>query len=368
MMNDTDDFLDFEEAYHSKDKKHSRKERNIAKQKDRSKYKKTDQDKKTSRDDTLKNDEHLGRVLQVLPEHSALIESDHISYTCSFKGSMRFEKNAMRNIIAVGDLVHFIKESQTDGLITHVRTRHSILTRIESKQTQRQQILAANVDQVLITVSVIQPRLKPHLIDRYIIACKSGNMVPIILLNKVDLLIDPPSSISDKEVTESQELFEEIEELYSRLGYLTLPISAVSGRGLHELKTIMHNKISVFSGQSGVGKTTLINAISGKDFKTSDVMIHSQKGMHTTTSALLFAIEPNTYCVDTPGIKSFGMGTIPQEVLRSYFEEITAYSENCKFASCTHIHEPSCAVKEAVETGEISHLRYLSYCNLLSER
>ena len=364
-MKNEDEFLDYEEQFHTKDKKESKKERKSAIKRDRSKYKVSNMNKIDVPEQELQEGEFLGRVLQVLPENTLLVECDRGQIHCHFKGSMRYEKTKMRNIIAVGDFVHVKMADEEAGLVSHVRKRRSILTRTESKQTKKNQVLAANVDQVLITLSILQPKLKPHLIDRYIMACKEGNITPVILLNKVDLLTHQVEGVTKQDMFDATILTEELIQVYRGLGIETLTLSATNGNNLDELKAIMKGKTSVFSGQSGVGKTSLINTLTGRGYKTAKVMSQNQKGAHTTTVAILFPIDSDSYCIDTPGIKSFGMGELDPKNVLHYFEEISLLSEECRFSGCTHTHEPDCAVKEALEKGEISKLRYLSYCNLM---
>lgn len=364
-MKNEDDFLDYEEAFHAKYKKDNRSLRKRAMQKDRSKYK-ISNIKQNQKDPLPKEkDEQKGLIIQVLPENKLVVElENHHQILCSFKGSMRFEKTLNRNLIAVGDFVHVKLLDKESGSITYVCERKSVLLRKESKQTQRNQILAANVDQVLITLSVLHPKLKPHLIDRYIIAAKEGNIQPVILFNKIDLL-DPPFTENASAIKKVRKHVQELSKLYRSLGYVVLQLSAETGKNISRLKKQMRGKISVFSGQSGVGKTSLINALSGRQGKTHEVMKHSQKGVHTTTVAHLFPIDKEAYCIDTPGIKSFAMGNIDPTLLQTYFEEIATIAQQCRFKGCTHSHEPHCAVKEALQHGEISLHRYLSYCNLM---
>jgi ribosome biogenesis GTPase len=353
-----DDFLDMEEDFHSYGRKDSKKDRKAAQAKDRSKYKKTDETAEGAIRPLLEG-EVMGLVLQVLPENTCLVKTEQGTLLCPFKGGMRYERTQERNLLAVGDMVYVL-----NNLITYVKPRLSFLYRYENNSNKRQ-LLACNIDQVFISASVIMPRIKPHLIDRYIIAAKEGNLKPIILFNKTDLLKNPPPSISEKELQEAKELYKELKKIYTSLGIPVLSMSCEKREGFKELKKIMKGKISVFSGQSGVGKTSMINILLGADFEVREVMKQNHKGSHTTTSARLIEIEEGTYCVDTPGIKSFGVGEIDSQKIRDYFEEISHYGSMCKFALCSHSHEPSCAVKEALNEGKISVLRYFSYCNLM---
>lgn len=357
-------FLDIEEQFHSDDRKEAKKTRKKATAKDRSKYKKTDQPLSEETPPPLNKGEVLGIVMQVLPENSSLVKVKEEVLLCPFKGSLRYEKTQERNILAVGDHVHVQITWGHGGLITYVHPRNSFLYRYENNSIKRQ-LLACNIDQVFISVSVLMPRIKPHLIDRYIIAAKEGNLTPILLFNKIDLLTSPPPSLSQEEVKQAKSLYKELKALYQSLGILVLSISCETHKGFKELKAAMEGKVSVFSGQSGVGKTSIINHLLGSDFATKEVMTQSHKGAHTTTSSRLIEMGKETYSVDTPGIKSFGVGIIEAQKIHDYFEEIRYHAALCKFARCTHSHEPGCKVKEAVARGEISPLRYLSYCNLM---
>ena len=343
------DELEIEEAFLSKDKKEHRKDRKLAQKLDRSKFK----EKQTETDFDCPDDQQVGRVLSVLPENKLLVKCFDDDILCTYKGSMRYEKKKDRNIIVIGDYVHV----KPPGLVTHVKKRRSTLYRTEAKKTKKRQLIAANIDLVFITMSVTHPKLKPHLIDRYIIVCKEGNLTPVLILNKIDLLD-----------TESKPLYKEVKQLYTSLGIEVIAMSATSGKGMRSLKKVMKNKTSVFSGQSGVGKTSIINALTGSTYKTKDVIAQSNKGAHTTTQSITIDLGNDSYCIDTPGIKSFGTGKIDRDRIDSYFEEISNLAPNCKFTGCTHTHEPSCAVKEALEEGKISKLRYSSYCNMLAEK
>jgi ribosome biogenesis GTPase len=220
------------------------------------------------------------------------------------------------------------------------------------------QLIAANIDQVFITVSCLEPTIKPSLIDRYIIAAVRGKMTPIILINKMDLL--SPDS-------EAEKLILEIIKTYKDLGYTIIPISTVTGIGLQELTQCLEGKASVFSGQSGVGKTSLINLVTGMSLKTNKIIEKTSKGSHTTSKACLIPLENNGFCIDTPGIRSFGMWDLKKEDIQHYFKEIDAKRSKCKYFNCTHQSEPDCAVKKAVEKGKISPLRYQSYLSLMEE-
>ncbi|MDN3507216.1 MAG: ribosome small subunit-dependent GTPase A [Simkaniaceae bacterium] len=347
-----DKHLEHEEAFHGKDKKEWRKERKILSKKDRSKYKKTDQDKQKKEvpdDPDLKQ----GRVLAILAD-GILVDFEDTLYTCSLRGALKKENLRIKNLIAVGDFVLFKPEEKS---ILYVEERTSILSRAEQVTRQKEQLIAVNVDQVLITASVGIPPLKPPLIDRYIIASLKGNMDPIIVVNKIDLLAG-----------EETELFNEVLKIYQSLDIPIFPVSTVTGEGLDALKEAMKGKSSVFSGQSGAGKTSLINALIGSSYLTGEVIAKTKKGAHTTTTTRLLPLENDGFCVDTPGIKSFGLWDIPKEEIQQYFFEINEIAQNCKYPNCSHKHEPDCAVAIALEKGEISRLRFDSYCALIAPK
>ncbi len=357
---------DMEEDFCSMDRKASRKERKIATNKDRSKYKKSDQDQlKKQSSSNLSESDHLklGRVLSILLD-GVLVSCDGQEYVCSLKGSLKQDKNRTKNLIAVGDLVRFEERGTSQGCIAKIEERRSILSRADNLSRNKEQLIAVNIDQVLITASVVMPPLKPFLVDRYIIAARKGNMEPVILINKIDLLNCPPDG--DVEIEEQRALYEEFVQTYRGLGFKVIPISVETGAGIDDLKAAMHQKTSVFSGQSGVGKSSLINLVLGSSLATGSVVQSTGKGCHTTTTTHLLPLEDGGFCIDTPGIKSFGVWELRADELASYFPEIAALSAQCKYPDCAHLNEPGCAVKLAVNEDRISLLRFASYCALMA--
>jgi ribosome biogenesis GTPase len=352
---------EYEDQFQARDKKHYRKERKFASAKDRSKYKKTDQDQLKKTKQSLPEGLNKGRVLAITPE-GILVDSNGREFICTLKGSLKQEKNRLKNLIAVGDFVHFEMKSHTEGTIAFVEERRSILSRAEHHMQRMQQLIAVNIDQVLITVSVVHPILKPALVDRYIIAAKKGNMVPIIVINKIDLL----KSSSEKEVQKEADLYHHFLAVYSGLGFAIFPVSAETGEGLEKLRLAMRNKASVFSGQSGTGKSSLINLLTGSSQDVGKVVAKTRKGSHTTTSAQLIQLEGGGFCIDTPGIKSFGVWDLSKQEIQAFFPEIEKIGHQCRFPDCSHLQEPDCAVQKAVEKGKISPLRFDSYCALIA--
>ena len=365
-MDNNEKRLDIEEDFFSQDRKETRKERKNSQLKDRSKYKKSDQDQRKNREEKgeplLGANCQRGRVLNVTLD-GIKVSSEHKTFFCSLKGALKKEKSKHKNLIAVGDFVHFDPSSST---ITHIEKRTSFLSRTDNLSRRKQQLMAVNIDQVFIVMSLVFPKFKPLLIDRYIIAANKGNMDPIIIINKIDLLDDPPPHILPSEVEEEKRLFEEFLTAYSPLGIPILQLSASNHKNLDRLKEAMQGKTSVFAGQSGVGKSSLINVALGIDLAVGDVIEKTRKGSHTTSTAQLLSIEGEGFCIDTPGIKSFGMWDLPLQEIPHYFDDFFPFSEQCKFPNCTHLHEPDCGVKQALETGEIHRLRYASYVTLMS--
>lgn len=357
---------DIEESFFGDDRKLSKQERKRASAKDRSKYKKTDREKTQKQVEIPEvTDKNLleGRVLSIMSE-GIRVEYEHQIILCSLRGLLKKEKSQSKNLTAVGDWVLFEKVNDQEGIIYQVKPRHSVLSRADNLSRRKEQLIATNVDQVLITLSVVSPPLKLGLPDRYIIAALKGNMTPVIIFNKIDLLLkDPENPAVEKE----KDLFIELAEAYRQLNIPVLAISTVTGEGLEELKELMKGKTSVFSGQSGVGKSSLINVITGLDLETRTIVEKTQKGSHTTTTAHLIPLQFGGWCIDTPGIKSFGVWDLNKDEIEQYFSEIFTEGHQCRYPDCAHFHENGCAVKTAVEEGKISLLRYSSYLSLIHD-
>lgn len=344
--------FDEEEAFHSQYKKQHRKERWLAQKTDRSKFKKSDQETPAPQEESSLP---RGRVLSITGEGS-LVEHEGRFYLCTLKGSLKAKKNLSKNLLAVGDWVRFSPLGEKEGSIVSVEPRYSFLARSDISG-KKEQLIATNVDQVIITVSLHEPPLKPPLIDRYLIAAKKGNLHPILVVNKIDLL---------ETHAKGKALYEEFLQAYEPLGYPILSVSCRNGSGIEALRSLLLHKTSVFSGQSGVGKSSLLNATFGLSLKTGDLAAKTQKGMHTTTTAELLVLPGGGYCVDTPGIRSFGIWNLKKEEVLHHFQDLQGASV-CRFPDCTHREEPGCAVLHRLEQGEISSLRYSSYYTLIEE-
>jgi len=345
-------------------RKEEKAKRKVAGAKDRSKYKKTDQHKYLKgleNEKEAKLGEQLwleGRVLSIVPQ-GIIVDSQGEIVHCVLKGLLKKEKTHAKNLVAVGDIVLFEKRTQGEGIIGYVKPRRTILSRADNLSRRKEQLIAVNIDQVMITTSVVNPPFKSFVIDRYIIATRKGGVEPIIIINKIDLLENKDHDPMILEI--QQELYREAIRAYAAAKIPVISVSTLQGKGLEELKEAMRDKFSVFSGQSGVGKSSLINRITGFDLPVGEVVEKTKKGAHTTTTTQLLPLAFGGWCIDTPGIKSFGVWDLDLREIEGYFGEIHAYRLNCKFANCTHTHEEECAVRRALEEGELSPLRFESY-------
>ncbi|MDE3045805.1 MAG: ribosome small subunit-dependent GTPase A [Verrucomicrobiota bacterium] len=344
---------DEEEQFHAKDRKQFRKERKHRQETDRSKFKKTDQTH-------VKNviDEKLprGRVVAITGE-GTWVEYEGKRFVCTLKGLLKKERMHAKNLVTVGDWIRFEKTSSSEGIISQIEDRFSFLTRTDISG-KKEQLIAANVDQLFIVVSVVEPPLKPALVDRYLIAATKGNIHPIIAINKVDLLSNH---------AEEEERYQEFLAAYEPLGFPILTLSAAHGTGIEALRSLMKDKTSVVSGQSGVGKSSLLNVAFQLELRTGELAAKTFKGVHTTTTAELLPLPQGGYCVDTPGIRSFALWDLSKDEVFAHYKDIAKYASDCHYPDCRHVAEPHCAVLQALKEGYLPLLRYESYTTLLDE-
>jgi ribosome biogenesis GTPase / thiamine phosphate phosphatase len=269
---------------------------------------------------------------------------------CAVRRLLRTLATDERNIVTTGDRVWVRPAPNNEGMIERVEPRHGLLTRASRG---REHVIVANVDQIVIVMSLVEPELKPHLIDRYLVSAAQGGIAPIICLNKADLV--------------EHALVQPLIGLYSQLGIPTWLTSAVTGLGIERLRKSLRGRQTVFAGQSGVGKSSLLNAVQPDlALQVREVSEATQKGRHTTTTAELLQLDFGGWVVDTPGIRQFELWDIIPEEVEGYFPEFRPFVPLCGYPDCTHTHEDRCAIKRAVKRRQISEQRYISYLGLFS--
>jgi ribosome biogenesis GTPase len=286
-----------------------------------------------------------------------LVRAEHgDDYSCRTRGRLRLEGSRETNPVAVGDLVEFEPEGQ-EGSITEILPRRNHIIRQAARKSAQTQVLAANVDQALLVVTVAQPRTSSGFIDRFLITCQAYDIPQIILINKKDLWTQ-----EDAEAAESWR------SIYSALNIPVVVTSLKEEALSPEILKLLKNKTTLVAGHSGTGKSTLINLILPEtDRKTGEISSFSEKGVHTTTFAEMFSGDDGLFIIDTPGIKEWGLTGFEPRELSGFFPEMEAIRNDCRFGrSCLHIHEPSCAVLTAVEQGEIALSRYESYFSMVA--
>lgn len=280
------------------------------------------------------------------------IEEESKEIKCILRGKLFNQLQKTKSLVVVGDYVEFEKTQGNKGVIKEIKIRKTKLVRrgAGKKGKHMEQILASNIDQALLVFSVKDPSYKTNLIDRYIVAAKHGGIEPIIIFNKIDLV--------------DKKLIEEDIKLYRKNNYKVFITSTFTGEGIEEVKKILNNKISVFTGISGVGKSSLVNSILNDNLaKTGEISSSLYKGKHTTTSSSVYFIPQGGKIIDIPGLREFGIISDKHEIEET-FKDIFEISKRCKFRNCSHTKEPECAVKMAVEEGKISEKRYRNFIKL----
>ena len=289
-----------------------------------------------------------GRVLRVHGAGCVVEAEDGTNYRCAVRRLLKTLAIDARNAVTVGDRVLFRPSGEDEGMIERVEPRRGVLVRASRG---REHVMVANVDQLLIIASVVEPPLKPNLIDRYLISAEQGGVRPLIVVNKIDL-IDPAE-------------IQPIVGLYSQLGYQVLVTSAAAHCGIAELRDVLRGRETALCGQSGVGKSSLLNVIQpGLALRVRSVSEESHKGRHTTSTAELIRLELGGWVVDTPGIRQFELWDVIPEEVEGFFLEFRPFVPDCRYPGCTHTHEASCAVKFAVEERLITQQRYASYLRI----
>ncbi len=277
---------------------------------------------------------------------------------CSIKGKFRMEDIKTTNPVCVGDHVLFIKSPDDEnGVISKIKERQNYIIRKATKLSKQSHIIAANIDQAILIATFIQPRTSTGFIDRFLVTAEAYHIPAVIIFNKTDLYNEKVKKLHD-EVTSS----------YMKIGYPCLAVSALKGDNVSIVKDLMKGRVSLMAGHSGVGKSELINVVEPHlKLKTADISSYHQKGKHTTTFAEMFELSFGGFIIDTPGLKEFGLVDFRKEEVWEFFPEMRELSPDCQYYNCTHVHEPGCAVKEAVEKGDISKFRYKNYLNILED-
>lgn len=274
------------------------------------------------------------------------------------KGNFRLKGIRSTNPVAVGDYVQIVMNPEGTAFITDIEDRKNYIIRRASNLSKQSHIIAANVDMAVLVVTVSHPETSTTFIDRFLASAEAYRVPVILVFNKIDCY--------DEDETR---YMEGMINLYTTIGYPCLKISALRGEGLDDLHRMLVGKTTLFSGNSGVGKSTLLNAIvPNLNVRTAELSAAHDTGMHTTTYSEMFALPEGGYIIDTPGIKGFGTFDIEKEEVDHYFREIFKISADCRFSNCTHTHEPGCAVRQAVEEHLISESRYASYLSMLNDK
>ena len=286
------------------------------------------------------------------------VESDGLFYSCRIKGKLRLKGIKSTNPIAVGDRVTFevdILALEPQGTIVGIEERQNYIVRKSVNLSKQTHIIASNIDQVFLLITLNNPRTSTSFIDRFLVTAEAYQIPSILIFNKIDT-----------HTSEQEQEVDYLAALYSNIGYKSLKISSTKRLNINKIESMMENKLSMFFGHSGVGKSTLINTIAPNlNLKTSDISNHHQQGTHTTTFSEIFALPRGMKLIDTPGIKGFGVVDMQAEEMGNYFPEFLSLKSECKFHNCLHQREPQCAVIQAFEEGNIAESRYKSYLQIL---
>lgn len=300
-----------------------------------------------------------GTVIRNTGAHYVTRMADGSEVKCLAKGNFRIKGIRTTNPVAVGDIVE-LSEPGPDGVafIQKVVPRRNYIIRRASNLSKAAHIIAANVDCALLVATLAHPTTSTTFIDRFLATAEAYSVPPLLLINKIDLL----------DTDDDRELLDAVLYLYRSIGYKAMAVSAETGEGLDQLAAFLKDKVTLFSGNSGVGKSTLINAlIPGLSLRTGEISAAHDTGMHTTTFSEMFTLPGGGEIIDTPGVRGFGVVEFERTQVGHYFPEIFREAANCRFGNCTHTHEPGCAVLDALDDSRIAQSRYNSYLSILEE-
>ena len=277
---------------------------------------------------------------------------------CRLRGKIRLDGIRTTNPISVGDKVLYEKENNKDTcVINKILPRHNVIVRKSVNLSKASHIIASNIDQAILVATIAQPRTSTGFIDRFLVTAEAYHIPTTIVFNKCDLY-------DEEQMAQAEELISTFEDI----GYKSFMISAKTGYRCDELKEIMKDKVSLFSGHSGVGKSALVNRLDPNlNVRVGEISDVHEKGKHTTTFSQMFPLSFGGYIIDSPGIKEFGLYDMEKETLAQRFPEMRNLMHECKFSNCTHVHEPHCAIKDAVENNVIADWRYNDYCRMMED-
>lgn len=303
-------------------------------------------------------EEYSGIVVRSTGSSCNVLNSEGNVLECRLKGNFRIKGIRSTNPLAVGDMVKYIiGQGEKVGLINAIEPRHNYIIRKATRLSKQSHIIAANIDQAIVMVTLASPRTSTGFIDRFLVTAEAYHIPAMLIFNKSDL-------INGGELIKLNKLI----ELYEGLGYTCFRTSALKGSGIDEVKALLKDKVSLISGHSGVGKTALINAIEpGLLRKVGEISGYHQKGKHTTTFAEMMPLSFGGFIIDTPGIKEFGLTDFDKQEIAERFPEMRQLMHQCQFNNCTHVHEPGCAVKAALAKGHISQSRYANYISIQND-
>jgi ribosome biogenesis GTPase / thiamine phosphate phosphatase len=299
-----------------------------------------------------------GLVIKSTGSWYGVLTDEDKTINCRIKGKFRTLDIKTTNPIAVGDHVDIeLEPDQETGLITFLHPRKNYIIRKSINLSKQAQIIAANLDQAFLIVTLASPRTSLGFIDRFLVTAEAYDIPAKLIFNKLDLFSD-----------EGLEILEEYQSIYEKAGYPCYSVSAIKETNLDQIRNLLKDKVTLVSGHSGVGKSTLINALlPGQELKTGEISDWSDKGKHTTTFAEMFQLPFGGYLIDTPGIRELGVFDIEKQELGRLFPEIRKLMSNCRFHNCRHINEPGCAVLNALENGELESSRYDSYLSIYND-
>ncbi len=279
---------------------------------------------------------------------------------CKIKGNFRLKGIRSTNPVAVGDRVEIVTNQEGTAFISGIEDRRNYIIRKSQNLSKQSHIIAANVDLAFLVATIAHPQTSTTFIDRFLASAEAYSVPVVIVFNKVDLLQDDEDAMRYLDM---------MVNLYETVGYRCVRVSAATGEGLDQLQSMLHDQITLLSGNSGVGKSTIINRLlPGVNLRTAEISEAHDTGMHTTTFSEMLPLPQGGYLIDTPGVKGFGSFDMQPEEIGSYFKEIFHFSKDCRFSNCTHTHEPGCAVIKAVEDHYIALSRYQSYLGMLKDK